>query len=265
MGKVLELIGAAGTAITATISPLAGVTGDSLAVRAGSENKRIDLVQFWTDVQVAGTARIRSARMHDNVQGIRQRTIISDLYPLMPPGVRQRLWPNDVIVAELAGSAVAGDIEYLMMLLLYEDLPGGAARFIAPDELMRRAGNISAVENTIATGATAAWGGSEAINAEFDQFHAGGLYALVGYSVDVECPAVAWRGPDTSNYRVGGPGIETDRSMTMDWFIRLSRMLNEPLIPVFSAENKAGTSIDTLQDENGADTVVTSYYVELSK
>lgn len=265
MGKALELIGASGTAISATISALTAVTGDSLAVRAGAEGKRIDLVQFWTDVQVAGTARIRSARMHDNVQGIRQDTIISDLYPLMPMGVRQRLYPNDVIVAELAGSAVAGDIEYLMMLLLYEDLAGANARFISPDELQRRAMNISAVENTISTGATAAWAGAEAINAEFDQFHAGGLYALVGYTVDTEAPAVAWRGPDTSNYRVGGPGLETDRSITREWFINLSRALGTELIPVFSAENKAGTLIDALQDENGADTTVTSYFVELSK
>jgi hypothetical protein len=265
MGKALELIGAQGTAITATISALTAVTGDSLAVRAGAENKRIDLVQFWTDVQVAGTARIRSARMHDNVQGIRQRTIISDLYPLMPKGVRQRLYPNDVIVAELAGSAVGGDIEYLMMLLLYEDLAGAGVTFIDEAELKRRGGNISAVENTIATGATAVWGGAEAINAEFDQFHAGGQYALVGYTVDTECPAVAWRGPDTSNYRVGGPGIETDRAVTREWFMWLSRTLGEPMIPVIKAENKAGTNIDTLQDENGADTVVTSYYVELGK
>jgi len=265
MGKSLELIGAGGTAIGATLAALAAATGDSLAVRAGAENKRIDLIQFWTDVQVAGTARIRSARMHDNVQGIRQDTIISDLYPLMPQGVRQRLYPNDVIVAELAGSAVAGDVEYLLMLLLYEDLAGAAASFIDYAELKRRGMNVSAVENTIATGTTIAWGGAEAINAEFDQFHAGGLYALVGYTVDAEAPAVAWRGPDTSNYRVGGPGIETDRAITRDWFVNLSNWLGEPLIPVFKAENKAGTLIDALQDENGADVTVTSYFVELSR
>lgn len=265
MGKALEIVGAAGTAITATISALAAVTGDSLAVRAGGQDKRIDLVQFWTDVQVAGTARIRSARMHDNVQGIRVDTVISDLFPLMPPGLRQRLYPNDVIVAELAGSAVAGDVEYLMMLLLYEDLAGASGRFIAPDELMRRGVNIMAVENTIATGATPAWAGSEALNAEFDQFHAGGQYALVGYVVDTECPAIGYRGPDTANYRLGGPGIETDRATTSDWFKWLSAMLGEPLIPVISAENKAGTLIDGLQDENGADVTVTTFLVELAK
>lgn len=265
MGQALELIGASGTAIGATLAALTAVTGDSLAVRSGSPDKRIDLVQFWSDVQVAGTMRIRSPRMHDNVQAIRVDTIISDLYPLMPMGLRQRVYSNDVISVDLAGSAVAGDIEYVLMMMLYEDLAGAAASFINAEELFRRARDISAVENTIATGITAAWAGAEAINAEFDQFHANGQYALVGYEVDAEAPAIAWRGPNTSNYRVGGPGLETDRATTREWFLNLSRALGVPLIPVISAENKAGTLIDALQDENGADVTVTSYFVELGK
>lgn len=265
MGQALEVIGASGTAIGATLAALAAVTGDSLAVRFSPQEKLTRLVQCWTDVQVAGTARIRSPRMHDNVQGIRLDTIISDLYPLLPMGMTQRLYPNDLLSVDLAGSAVAGDIEYVLLMLLYDDLAGAAASFISPDELMRRAMNISAVENTIATGATAAWAGAEAINIENDQFHANGQYALVGYLVDTEVPAIAWRGPNTSNYRVGGPGIETDRSITQDWFIKLSKALGVPLIPVISAENKASTLIDALQDENGADTTVISMLVELAR
>lgn len=265
MGKALELIGASGTAIGATLAALAAVTGDSLAVRGGEPNKRIDLVQFWADVQVAGTMRLRSARMHDNVNGIRVDTIVSDLYPLMPMGLQQRVYPNDVLIAELAGSAVAGDIEYILMLMLYEDLAGANATFISADECLKRAINLSTVENTISTGSTAAWAGAEAINAEIDQFHAGGLYALIGYEVDTEAPAIGWRGPDTSNYRVGGPGLETDRAVTREWFLKLSRALGQPLIPVIKAENKAGTFIDALQDENGADTTVSTHWVELSR
>lgn len=265
MPPVLEMIGAGGDAIGATLAALAAVTGDSLAVRGAQENKRIDLVQFWTDVQVAGTARIRSPRMHDNVEGIRVDTIISDLYPLMPWGARQRVYPNDTIGVQLGGSAVAGDLEYVLMMLLYEELGGASPNYISADELTRRAINVMSVENTIATGTTRAWAGSEAINAEFDQFHAGGKYALVGYLVDAEAPAVGWRGPDTANYRLGGPGIETDRSVTVDWFIKLSKALGLPLIPVISSENKASTLIDALQDENGTDTTVISYLVELSR
>ncbi len=261
----LEIIGANGTAISATISALTALTGDSLAVRNTGSANPARLIQMWTDVQVAGTARLRSPKFHDNVQGMRFDTLVGDVRPILPMGFSQPVYPNDVLVAELAGSAVAGDIEALMMLLYYPELPGAAARLMAPDEITRRGTNIFTVENTIATPTTGAWGGAEAINVEFDQFHAGALYALVGYLVDTECSAVSWRGADTANLRVGGPGEETERELTSDWFVRLSRAYNLPLIPVFSAENKGGITVEAVQDENGADVTLTSIFVELGK
>lgn len=264
-GPALDVVSASGTAITATISALTAVTGDSLAVKNCPIDKMVRILQFWGDSQVAGTGRIRSARLHDNVSAIRFDTQIGDLRGYMPWGVAQRVYPNDVLNLELAGSAVAGDIETITMLLYYEDLPGIAARFIAPDELQRRGTNIYMGENTISTGTAGGYSGGEAINIEIDQFHAGGQYALVGYLCDTEMGAIAWRGPDTGNLRVGGPGEETERELTADWFVRLSRAFNLPLIPVISAENKAATLIDALCDENGADPTVTSIFVELSK
>lgn len=261
----LEVIGANGTAISATISALAAFGGDSLAVRNTGSANPAKLLQMWTDAQVAGTARLRSPKFHDNVQGIRLDTLVGDLRPLLPWGFSQPVYPNDVLVSELAGSAVAGDIESVGYLLYYPELPGAAARLMSPDEIMRRATNIFTVENTIATGTGGGWTGAEAINVEFDQFHAGALYALVGYLVDTECSAVAWRGADTANLRVGGPGEETERELTADWFVRLSRAYGLPLIPVFSAENKGGITVEAAQDENGADVTLTSIFVELGK
>lgn len=264
-GPALDVVSATGTAITATISALAAVTGDSLAVKNCPIEKMVRMLSFWGDSQVAGTGRIRSARLHDNVSAIRFNTQIGDLRPYMPWGVAQRVYPNDVLNVELAGSAVAGDIETISMLVYYEDLPGISARFIAPDELMRRGGNLLYGENTISTGTTGGYSGGEAINVEIDQFHAGGQYALVGYLCSIEMGAICWRGPDTGNLRVGGPGEETERELTADWFVRLSKAFNLPLIPVISAENKAATLVDALCDENGADPLVTSIFVELSK
>lgn len=261
----LEVTGAMGTAIGATIAALAAVGGDSLAVKNTGDAKPAKLLQFWADVQVAGTVRLRSPKFHDNVQGIRVDTIVSDLKPMLPWGLGQPVYPNDVLVVELGGSAVAGDIEQVGMLTYYPELPGTQAKLMSPDEVFRRATNIFTVENTIATGTAGGWSGAEAINVEFDQFHAGGLYALVGYFVDVECCSVAWRGADTGNLRVGGPGDETERELTGDWFVRLSRAFNLPLIPVFSAENKGGITVEAMQDENGADVALTSIFVELSR
>lgn len=264
LGPALDIVSAQGTAISATISALVAVAGDSLAIKNSPLDSQSRILQFWSDVQVAGTGRIRSARLHDNVQGLRFDTIIGDLRPYMPWGVSQRVYANDVLSVELAGSAVAGDVETISLLIYYPDLPGIAARFIGPDELKTRGGNLSMVENTIATGTAGGYSGGEAINVEQDQFHAGKQYALVGYLCDTETATIAWRGPDTGNLRVGGPGEETERELTSDWFVRLSRAYGLPLIPVISAENKAATLIDAVQDENGADPTITSIFQELS-
>jgi hypothetical protein len=262
---VMSLVGASGTAIGATIAALAAVTGDSLQVPVFGESKKGMILQWWTDVQVAGTARIRSPKLHDNVQGLRHDTIISDLTPILPWGFGQRIYAGDTLLVDLAGSAVAGDIEYVVMLQWFEELGGQVGRFITPEQVNQRTVNLVAVENTIATGATAAWAGAEAINVEIDQFHANTDYALIGYHVDTEVPAIAWRGPDTANLRVGGPGLDVDSDITAQWFATLSRAFNRPLIPVIQANNKAATNIDALQDENGADTTVISIYAELAK
>lgn len=264
-GPALDTVTGQGTAISATISALTAAVGDSLAIKFSPIEKMARILSFWSDVQVAGTGRIRSARLHDNVSGIRFDTIIGDLRPYMPWGVSQRVYANDVLNVELGGSAVAGDLEVIVMLIYYEDLPGISARFIAPDELRRRGGNILYGENTLSTGTSGSYQGGEAINIEIDQFHAGGQYALVGYLCDTEMGAICWRGPDTGNLRVSGPGEETERELTADWFIRLSTAYGLPLIPVISAENKAATLVDCVCDENGADPTVTSIFVELSK
>lgn len=262
----LELVAAQGTAINTTIAALTPVTGDTLTVRnTGSGNTPARLLQIWADVQLAGTLRVRSPRFHDNVQGIRIDTIASDPTPLLPWGFSQNIYPNDVLAVELAGSSTAGDIEYVCLLNYYAELPGVNGQFVTPDAIMNRIVNLFTVENTIATGTGGGWTGAEAINAEFDQWHAGSMYGLLGYTVDAECAAIAVRGGDTGNLRVGGPGDETQRELTADWFVRLSRAFNLALIPVFRADNKAGILVDALQDENGTDVTVTTYWAELGK
>jgi hypothetical protein len=203
---VLWLQGFAGTAISATISALAAVTGDSLTIPMFPDGKKAAIIQAWTDVQVAGTLRVRSPLFHDNSNGIRKDTIISELNPIMPFGFSQPIQRGDTLIVELAGSAVAGDIEYALLLMWFEQVGSASANFVSPDVVRQKVINYSYVENTIATGATAAWGGAEAINAETDQFHAHRKYCLVGYCVDTEVPAIAWRGIDTATCASAGPG-----------------------------------------------------------
>jgi hypothetical protein len=81
--------------------------------------------------------------------------------------------------------------------------------------------------------------------------------------VSAECVAVRWVGADIGNLGIGGPGNETDKHLTEDWFVKLSRMTGLPLIPVFNSANKTGILVDGAQDENGTDSILTSIFAEL--
>lgn len=259
----LMIQSAQSTAIGATLAAMAAVTGDSLAVQNFDLSKKAWLLQLWCDVQAAGTLRIRSPKFHDNVNGIRIDTIASDAQPLLPWGCPQMLYPNDNLVVELAGSATAGDIEQVVTLQYFEDLPGINARLIDPTALLARMEQLLTVENTISTGTAGGYSGAEAINAEIDQFQNGVDYALLGMKVDTECAAVGYRAPDFGNVRIGGPGDESNPRAYADWFVKLSTLYRRPMIPVFNGQNKASVLIDALQDENGADPTVTTYLAKL--
>lgn len=262
-GAALELLCGQATAPSSTFTALTMNSGNSLTARNAPLNSMVKILQVWVDSQAVGVFRIRSPKLHDNVQGIRLRHTVSEPVPLLPMGVGVRLIPQDVLVAEITGSATAGDIESAAMLLYYEDLPGSAARLITFEELMRRAVTQVTVENLLSTGTAGGYSGEEAINAEFDLLKANTDYALIGYNVEVEALAIRWRGADTANLGLGGPGIDTAKWLTADWFSRLSKAFGLPLIPVFNAANRSGILMDAHQDENGGDPTVTSILVEL--
>lgn len=264
MGAALEVLGGLATAPGTTLTALTMNVGNSATIRSAGFDKRILLLQAWADNQAAGILRIRSPRLHDNVQGIRARVVASEADPLLPWIAPQRLYPQDVLTLEISGSATAGDIETAALLVYYEDLPGIAGRFIGPDELSKRAVHTLTVENSLATGTSGGYSGEEALNVEFDLLKQNVDYALVGYLVDAECAIVRWRGSDTGNIGVGGPGNESDKVLTAGWFVTLAQAFGMPLIPVFNAANRANVLLDCSQDEVGTDVIVTTILVELA-
>lgn len=263
MPKALEVVTGFVTAPGATLTAWTMAAGNSLTIRNAKAGSMIRLLQIWADNQAAGTLRIRSPLLHDNVQGIRLDIVVSEVKPLLPYKLMQPLQPQDVFVAEQSGSGVAGDIETGAFLVFYEDLTGVDARLMTVADVMARMKNILTVENTIATGVAGGYSGEEAIDAEFDLLHANTDYAILGYLVDTECAVVRWRGSDLGNLGVGGPGDDTGRDYTASWFLDLARMHDLPLVPVFNAANKGALLIDAAQDENGADVTVTTILGEL--
>ena len=263
MGKALDTITGRATAPGAVLTALTMSAGDTLTVRNAPLDSMVRLLQVWADTQAAGTLRIRSPRLHDNVEGIRLDVLTSEVRPLLPDRFVQPLIPQDTLIAELSGSAVGGEIESAAMMLYYDNLPGIAARLIDPATLLANMVNLMTVENTLALGIAGGYSGEEALTTEFDQLKANTDYALLGYLVDAECAGVFWRGSDTGNLRVGGPGDDTGREYTRSWFYRLSMNYQLPLIPVFNSANKDAILVDGVQSQAGTDVTVTSIFAQL--
>src|SRR5947209_14330205 len=145
---VVGTVTAPGAAITATVA----ATGDSFAVRNTDPGKGIWLLSAWASNNVSGVLRIRSPRLHDNVQGIRTQVLAATPLPEISHYPLQRLYPQDVLTVELSGSAVGGQIESAILSLYYEDLPGVAARLISVDDLQRGGVKVLTVQPYIAYG-----------------------------------------------------------------------------------------------------------------
>lgn len=260
----LEVIAGQATAPGATFTGLTMNAGNTLTVRNASLNADVRLIQMWAKNQAAGVFRIRSPKLHDNVQGIRVRNPAAAVIEMLPWATFQKLVPQDVLIAEITGSAVGGQFEQGAALLYYSDLPGQAARLTTVQDVQQRGVNIFTVESTITPGAGGGYSGSQAINANFDLWKANTDYALLGYRVDTRCAVVRWTGIDTGNLGVGGPGEPAIADVTENWFAWLSQYQNKALIPVFNSANKFGIFTDIMQDQAAAAVVLTSLFVELA-
>src|SRR5882672_4712976 len=263
-GKALEVIAGQVTAPGATLTTLTMNSGDSATVRNADLSSMIAMLAFGANNNAAGIMTIRSPKLHDNVQGIRNRIPAGSNQPLMVPGTYEMLWPQDNLTLQLSGSAVGGQLEQAWFLNYYSDLPGSASHLIGITELQQRWVHEWTTEVPVAPGGAGGYSGAVAINSTFDNFKANTDYALLGWYVDVLTSVVGFRSPDFANLRVGGPGLLSARWITGRWFYHLSQHLNLPLIPVFNAANKASTIVDVMANQAGAAVNVTAVLVELA-
>lgn len=264
MGKALEVISGLVTAPGTTLTALTMAPGNSATIRNTDLAKPIALLQAWATTQLDGVFRVRSPKLHDNVQGIRMRSPAGINTPQIAPGWWQKLWPQDTLTLELSGSSTGGQIEQASLLIYYADLPGANARLITPAELSQRNVNVWTTEVPVTPSSAGQWTGQVAINSAFDQFKANTDYALIGMQADVLCHAIRCTSPDFANLGVGCPGNVTSRHVMSRWFKDLSLNFGIPLIPVFNAANKNSTLIDIAQNQAGGAVNVTVWLAELS-
>lgn len=227
--------GAGGAAVTVD-------SGDSLTIRSFPfDASSAWLDGIWVQEATAAFVRVTSSRLHDNVQGIRLRPLAAVARDLLGDELRQRLYPQDTLGVTLAGGAAETDAGAL--LLYYEELPGITQRLGTWAGIQSRIANILTQEVATASAATAGdWPGGTNLNATFDLLKPNVDYALLGYETDTACTTIAVKGPDTGNLKIGGPGT-TEALETRSWFVRLSRAVGIPYIPVINAAGRAASQV----------------------
>lgn len=265
MPPALDTITSQGTAIGASLAATTIASGDSFQIKNAPLTSDAFLLNLWAFNTVAGMVRLRSPKLHDNVDAIRSRVLANLVEPLLPLGTLQKLWPQDTEIVELAGSAVGGAIESVCQLVYYADLPGQAGRFISPDQLKQRQKNLLAVRIAITYPTIVGYGGARAINADVDLLKANTDYAVLGMTTSVRAAAICLRGPDTGNLRVSVPGETSSIRLGAQWFVRLAKDYGMPLIPVINSANKGGTLIDAVSNDSGGTGQVTIWLSELGQ
>lgn len=254
MGRTLQVISAHVTTGGAGVfSALAANTGDSLVVANFAPGSKADLIDMWGYGAVASQLRLRSPRLHDQAQGIRLNLPLGVPQPVFTI-VTQPLFSGDALTFEVADTS-AGELDVAGLLLEYQDLPGAAPRYDSYAGILPRIVNLIGVEVDLAAAATAGdWSAGRAMNADYDNLKAGTDYALLGWTSQLATAAIAVAGPDTSNYKQGGP----NRAVPIDdaaFFINLDQKLGRPSIPIINSNNKGNTLVYQASVSNAAQKV----------
>lgn len=261
MGVAMEII-TGKAANPASYTAVTMATGDSASVRNFNPGAQAFFLQQWALGATKGSVRVRSPRLHDNVQGIKASFAAATPVPLFDERLKQPLYAQDSLTIEIIDAGTETDMTSL--LLYYSDLPGTNARLYHTNEILPRIQQVMGTEVDITTGGTSGdYGGAVAINTTFDQFKANTDYAILGYVTDTAMLSVGVRSADFGNLRVGGPGTN-NKIDTRSWFTQLSDATGLATIPVFNAANKAGTLVDVVHNATGTAVVVTFLCAQLS-
>lgn len=262
MGAAMEIITGRAVNAGASFTPLTMATGDSLAVRNFDVAAGAFLENMWASGATAGTFRVRSPRLHDNVQGIRVGYVAAGGVAMLPEEIAQPLYPQDVLIGELTGGGAETDVASL--LIYYASLPGANSSLRRWAQVKPNIRNILTVETDHTAGATAGdYGGALAINANFDLLKANTWYAILGYETPANLHAVGWRSPDFGNFRIGAPGT-TDRLESRRWFVKNDLAGDLAFIPCFNSANKGSTLVDIVNTAAGGTFNVQTVLAELS-
>lgn len=262
MGKAMQMLtgyavnpGAANTALT--MAP-----GDSLSLDVFAPSDLAELVTLWADNVAGGIVRVKSPRLHDNVQGYRVQVPAGDDLYVDPLSANQKVYPGDTLSVDTTGGAAETDI--VSMLVYYQNVPGIDAPLRTWAEVQPNIVNLLGLQVNMVSGATAGqYSATRALSQDFAVLKADVTYAMLGYTLASRCTSVGITGPDTGKVRVGGPGsIRTED--TASWFVDLSKNTGYATIPCIQALNAGATNVDIVAHDTATNHYVSFILAELS-
>lgn len=257
---LLDVHNATGAAIGLTAAVAAN--GDSAVVRYFAPTS-----QAWLEavgVQSSGTrqARITSPMFHDNVTGLTFNFSEQPTSFMLPQEVGQPLVGGDTLTVQLDAALTSDSVAVLFNY--YSQLPGASARLASWGDISGVVKSIKAAEVDCTTNATIGQWSDTLITATENQLHARTDYAVLGYQSSVAVCAVAIKGQETGNLRVGGPGVSTSFDTT-DYFAQMSALHGRPHIPIINADNRGSIYVSTAANTASVATKVTLILAELSQ
>jgi len=215
MGRAIEAVAGFATAPGATLTTVTASTGTSFTIRGTDTTKGTWLLGAWAFNATAGELRITSPRLHDQVQGIRNRVTAALVAQLVGgptnAGYTQRLYAQDNLTVQISGGGGA-EKDSGILLIAYDDLAGVAGRFIDQPTLKKAGQNVVTAEVTVTGVATGNFGGAVAINSTNDNLIANTDYAILGGMTDTRGDTIGITGVDFGNLRIGFPAEPSFRT-----------------------------------------------------
>jgi hypothetical protein len=218
-------------------------TGDSLGVRSFKDNG----AAYLENVFVQGAAaprrvRLLSPRLHDNVTGVSFQSAENPTEFLIGAAIQQQLYSADVLTAQMDAAGSSDTVAALSVY--YTDLPGINANLYTWDQIASRIIDIKPIEVDVTTSATIGQWQDTVITTTENQLKANYDYAVLGFETSAALLCQGLKGPATGNLRICIPAASPTLRLT-DYFIFQSQNSGRPWIPVFNANDRAGTFIST--------------------
>jgi hypothetical protein len=258
-----------------TQTALAAAAGQSLTVRNFSTGNAYLQEVVGSATAHPFTMQIKSPKMHDTTYGIQfssspfdaAAAAIFNPQTVLPSYVTQKLYATDVLTWSAAGTNA--DTAAGLLDIYYTDLSGIAARLYSWQTIEPLIVNLAGVTVTPETSGTAnGLGTSALLNSGGYNLKANTDYAILGWNVQNPLTAVLFRGTDTGNLWVGGPGspvASQTGAYFVDQAVKYQQSQRPAQIPVFNSNNAGGFEVNIAGIGTSASVIVSLTVAQLSQ